>query len=990
MQSNFVSESGARWMRCDLHVHSPFDSTKNFGEDIKVAASADDNSALMAEIAKKFISACREAVDGQGLDLVALTDHNSINGYRYLKPHFDTLARSISDQGLRMPVILPGVEFSVGGERPIHFLVIFSADTCVTDIEEAVRCVFGSKKPFDPKTGNPQATGYSIPIFLDRLYEYCRPNTGERNLKFVLLPAHADGHSGLARETGTYNAGNSGSIMDEMKGHLRQQVITRRDWHGFETARPFRSLPPAFQDLLLCWEAARRGSEWEELTRDQKKQYKNQKYWPLVRGSDAGTYEQIGKRFSWLKMETPDVEGIRLALLDPESRLRRMEDGLPSLSYTHLKRITVKGTDHFEDIEIPLSPCLTTFIGGRGSGKSTLIEYLRYALDRNRSEDLPDESVDVRETVQSTILSNKDERDFGHTKGTLLPDHQISIDLATGERIYQICRSRSGIRIIQDPDQENSKPAQLDVRSLLAPRILSQRQIAQIARDPASQRHELDALIENDLLRDIREYQKTLTKTLSKLQVTRKQLIESRNRVPEVATELQKIRDQISFIEQDGRKEVFAHFDEMKQQHMWLDDALKEIESLASTLIDSAEEIEEPSVETRELPTLTSKNTWINTVADRIRKTRASTVAALREQNRALLALRDQIHSEREINWQPNYDQARQKYDTLIEEMKDKGLTLTHHEQLLQRRTQLERERDSLQTIEQELERMEAKIRDAQAGLEAAYEKRLKARQEQAQALKEMDADVRLEILAFRDRNDFEPRREQWFGGAGLQERDWKILCDYIFEIGSDVPDRLRRLLRALRADIYSSAQLGKAIDAPNSEVVSLLQQNNLTGNFFNALVRRDRIRLDEMEKFLPEDLVQTQVRASDGSFKTIETGSIGEKSTAILSLLLSAGNQPIIIDQPEDDLDNQYVYNVVVDLVRRRKFGRQIIIATHNANIPVNGDAELIVALEAEDRMGKVLDVGSIDRPEMKEHVTTIMEGSAKAFRLRRERYGY
>ncbi len=117
---------------------------------------------------------------------------------------------------------------------------------------------------------------------------------------------------------------------------------------------------------------------------------------------------------------------------------------------------------------------------------------------------------------------------------------------------------------------------------------------------------------------------------------------------------------------------------------------------------------------------------------------------------------------------------------------------------------------------------------------------------------------------------------------------------------------------------------------------------------------------------------------------------SIGEKGTAVLSLLLSAGDQTIIIDQTEDDLDNQYVYNVVVDLVPRRKFGRQIIITTHNANIPVNRDAELIVALGAKDRMGGVLDVGSIDRPEMKESVTTIMEGSAKAFRPCRERYGY
>ncbi len=108
------------------------------------------------------------------------------------------------------------------------------------------------------------------------------------------------------------------------------------------------------------------------------------------------------------------------------------------------------------------------------------------------------------------------------------------------------------------------------------------------------------------------------------------------------------------------------------------------------------------------------------------------------------------------------------------------------------------------------------------------------------------------------------------------------------------------------------------------------------------------------------------------------------------LRLLPRPELQPIVIDQPEDNLDNQYVYNVVVDLLRRRKFSRQVIIATHNANIPVNGDAELIVALGVQDRLGVVLGAGSIDRREIKDLVSVIMEGSAEAFRLRRERYGY
>ena len=269
--------------------------------------------------------------------------------------------------------------------------------------------------------------------------------------------------------------------------------------------------------------------------------------------------------------------------------------------------------------------------------------------------------------------------------------------------------------------------------------------------------------------------------------------------------------------------------------------------------------------------------------------------------------------------------------------------------------------------------------------------KRNYTRREQARSLEVMDADVRLEVLPYRDRGDFERRREEWFGGAGLQERDWSVLCDYVFATDGQVPDHVAELVKALRADVGTTADSGETLDESASRVVQLIgPDRRLTGFFFNALSQRNRMRIDEIERFLPEDLVKANARTTDGSFKTIETGSVGEKSTAILSLLLSAGDQPIIIDQPEDDLDNQYVYNVVVDLLRRRKFSRQVIIATHNANIPVNGDAELIVALGAKNRLGMVLDFGSIDQPDIKNQVSVIMEGSAEAFRLRRERYGY
>jgi hypothetical protein len=98
-----------------------------------------------------------------------------------------------------------------------------------------------------------------------------------------------------------------------------------------------------------------------------------------------------------------------------------------------------------------------------------------------------------------------------------------------------------------------------------------------------------------------------------------------------------------------------------------------------------------------------------------------------------------------------------------------------------------------------------------------------------------------------------------------------------------------------------------------------------------------------------------------------------------------------LLIDQPEDDLDNQFIFDQIVDTLRREKERRQFIIATHNANIPVSGDAELIVVVQADEGHGWIRAgcVGSIDAKSIKEAVGQILEGGAHAFQIRREKYG-
>jgi hypothetical protein len=107
---------------------------------------------------------------------------------------------------------------------------------------------------------------------------------------------------------------------------------------------------------------------------------------------------------------------------------------------------------------------------------------------------------------------------------------------------------------------------------------------------------------------------------------------------------------------------------------------------------------------------------------------------------------------------------------------------------------------------------------------------------------------------------------------------------------------------------------------------------------------------------------------------------SLGQQQAVLLSILLfSQSNEPLVIDQPEDNLDSEFIYKTFVRSLRRVKEKRQVIVVTHNANIAVLGDAELIVPLRASSDKSVVRDRGSIDTPCTKDLACTILEGASK-----------
>ena len=151
--------------------------------------------------------------------------------------------------------------------------------------------------------------------------------------------------------------------------------------------------------------------------------------------------------------------------------------------------------------------------------------------------------------------------------------------------------------------------------------------------------------------------------------------------------------------------------------------------------------------------------------------------------------------------------------------------------------------------------------------------------------------------------------------------------------------------------------------------------------------------KLFELELVSIPDLPIIELKVGNGAlgYKQLDSLSIGQKCTALLSLVLLESPAPLLIDQPEDDLDNHFIFDQIVTTLRSAKEKRQFLIATHNANIPVSGDAELIVVLNADERRGWIEEdgIGSIDTKSIKQYVEHILEGGENAFKIRKEKYG-
>lgn len=170
--------------------------------------------------------------------------------------------------------------------------------------------------------------------------------------------------------------------------------------------------------------------------------------------------------------------------------------------------------------------------------------------------------------------------------------------------------------------------------------------------------------------------------------------------------------------------------------------------------------------------------------------------------------------------------------------------------------------------------------------------------------------------------------------------------------------------------------------EAVFSTVISKMKE------FGTGLKRRKSVSLSDLYNTLLQRYFDIGLRIKFNG-KDLSELSMGERAVVLLKVLLALDDTPLLIDQPEEHLDNRYIYNELVPAIRKAKTKRQIIIATHNANLVVNTDAEQIIIAKY-DTGNLSCEVGTLENAAIRDQIKTILEGGDEAFKKREEKYGY
>ncbi|ANB71304.1 ATPase [Paraburkholderia phytofirmans OLGA172] len=835
-----------------------------------------------------------------GIKVVGIADHGSVDAV-------DGLRRFLEPHGI---VVFPG--FEIASSEKVHMVCLFPEGTTrdqlnrylgrldLTDVQDTV---WPSRK-----------TCLDLAQIIFELGGFW-------------YAAHMTGSNGLLR----LNQDGGGLV------HVWQNETLVK---AGQIPGPLKDLPANYKDIVL----------------NKNPDYRRAHPVAMLNAKDVAKPEDLADSGAtcWIKMTRPGFEGFLTAFKDPESRIRL--GPLPEAHYSRLEALNFHG-GYLDGINIELSAHLNTVIGGRGTGKSTLIECLRYVLDapplglaaRRQYEDIVKANLGAGGRIELSVVSH-----------------------VQNGRHYRVSRRYGELPMVKD---DRGQISTLQPRDLL-PRIeiYGQNEIFELARDPVRQTDILNRFLPGGtaLTGEIYAVAKRLAENREKLLAATRQkddLQAQVGRLPKLTEQVQQfqllgLESKLALVpklerEKQLSKRVSEELDRVADGLTSLGDSLPDTAFLSDKALDGMPHAE---VLVRMRCTLDVLATEIGKHVEDFRKLHGESTAVVNAQQTVLKArlaeesavLEKVFASLPAFAGKPGRDVGR-AYQELLREIEAIRPSETRvatinkllHELDTQRRNLLD---EFAQACDKRSEELRTTVKKLNRKLEGKLRLNLKIGG-QRKALKEF-----LLLLP----------------GLGEKKLAW------IDQSGDDLT--IPALVQGIR-------------DGENA-LKTLTYDWGMQNSVVETLARLDRSHLLELEEIDLQDRIQIELNvAHQGElFKPLDQLSTGQQCTAILHLLLLENDDPLLMDQPEDNLDNAFIAERIVTQLRGAKTERQFLFATHNANIPVFGDAEWIGIFSASDAHAQMPSEaqGSIDVPEIRERVAEILEGGREAFSQRKEKYGF
>jgi ABC-type cobalamin/Fe3+-siderophores transport system ATPase subunit len=944
----------SKWNIWDFHLHTPFSIlNNNFGNP--------EDEKTWTDYVEKVTAKAKE----KGVVALGVTDYFTIEGYKKLL--------ALQEKGdLEGILLFPNIEFRIdkiiystkrenGAGKKINLHVLFSPDIPPKEIEEGFLhdldfCYY--QNPFEPsnirklKRENLISFGSSLreqePSFHDKSDILIGCNN-------VIVKSEQIKERLDSRFRGSYLLVLADEDLSEMSweggDHAARKQLVQMSHAIFSSNSRTREFCLGYN------------SSPEEFV----KEFKSLK--PCIWGCDSHGYEKKERflepqheRYCWIKSKVT-WEGLKQVLYEPDERVKvqtnNPEDQKSSFTLTDLKIEKTKLNESLsiDDFSIELNPNLVTIIGGRGSGKTALLDMIASCFPEGAK------LHNIKESFIHRLYTKE-----GKIKPSTSP---INLSL-----VFQSGESYEG-KIGSDQFQYFEKSDIL---------YLTQNHFQEYSADPKKLNSHIRELVFDtfpdykyeyeNLQQSIKKNEQDIQHSNLKMQQLEQEVSEKENELVNQLKLKKGSKDDIthricSMEEQQGQShtEVSNLTDKLEE----LKRKKRQIEETLGLFQQFENEIKSFNLSYENYVEKINDQITLFGDSDKLNKLPLE-LLDLKEVENTLIKNGQFLNGSKDVIGSQIVEQNQN-----ISVLEGAGKTIAEL-------------RQKLANFNTEIQEIENEIQEVENIKKHIEELRLKRLSLYAETIKTMCS---LKIFFQKIIDEFEDGKDQILSNLKFSAFvDMQKKSEYIQQIADKINN-----------SIHSQEVLSQNFASIFDEMEELMNSDNHlseadSGNeHYISIVRK----IEEQTKDLrlkkavtKSDYFNTVFRfffdlSIEISFnnKPIDSLSMGERAIVLLKILLSLDDKPLLIDQPEEHLDNRFIFNELVPAFRNAKTKRQIIIATHNANLVVNTNAEQIIV--AEPSGGKIkYSCGAIEDLEIREKITQLLEGGELAFKKREEKYGY